>query len=143
MQALTPAALKALAQIVKDKRQSGQTRVMAAQVILDRAWGKPEQAIAIAKTSLVDMSDAELLAIIATSMDKPVIEGEVVEAEVVAEMPIGSPQEAQDGQIEVGRHRPSQADAEPASGLARPSLAEALDARDASGPALPDVASDG
>ena len=42
---LTPAALKALAKIVNNEDARDADRIRAAEVILDRGWGKPTQAV--------------------------------------------------------------------------------------------------
>ena len=42
---LTPAALAALAKIVNNEEARDADRIRAAEVILDRGWGKPTQAV--------------------------------------------------------------------------------------------------
>lgn len=43
--ALTPAAMAALGEIVQDKAQPAAARARAAEILLDRAWGKPRQSV--------------------------------------------------------------------------------------------------
>jgi hypothetical protein len=51
----TASALKTLAGIMSDKTANASARVSAAQALLDRGWGKPEQKIdADVKHSFVD-----------------------------------------------------------------------------------------
>lgn len=75
-----------------DKKSSSTARAIAADRILDRAYGKAPQAVAvvasIATRRAADLTDDELAAIIAGAAptllpppDDPVIEGELVEEE--------------------------------------------------------------
>jgi Family of unknown function (DUF5681) len=43
----TREAIQTLATIMRDKRQAGRARVDAAEALLNRGWGRPEQAIAL------------------------------------------------------------------------------------------------
>lgn len=43
----TEAAIKTLADIAKDKEQTASARVAAAEVLLDRGWGKAQQTIEV------------------------------------------------------------------------------------------------
>lgn len=42
---VAPQALEVAAKILLSTRHSARTRLLAAQLLLDRAWGKPAQAI--------------------------------------------------------------------------------------------------
>jgi hypothetical protein len=61
---LSVEALQTLAEVMRDKRQSGAARISAASVILDRAWGKAPQQVTTEARNIDDYSDAELVAII-------------------------------------------------------------------------------
>ncbi|SEE72603.1 hypothetical protein SAMN05444161_6879 [Rhizobiales bacterium GAS191] len=61
---LSVEALQTLAEVMRDKRQSGAARISAAAVILDRAWGKAPQPVTTQARNIEDYSDAELVAII-------------------------------------------------------------------------------
>ena len=73
----SPDAIKTLVQIATDQGASPSARVQAACAILDRAWGKPPQAIAVSTEhrNVQELSDAELMAIVASGDD----EDEIVE----------------------------------------------------------------
>jgi HEAT repeat protein len=43
----TVEAIETLAQIMRDPNENARARVAAASAILDRGWGKPEQAVAL------------------------------------------------------------------------------------------------
>ncbi len=61
------AAIETLAEIMKDSSASVAARVSAAVAILDRGYGKPAQTVQahVARQSVAEMSDAELMAIAA------------------------------------------------------------------------------
>lgn len=61
------AAMQVLEEVMLDKKESGSVRVAAANSFLDRAWGKPSQAVSI-KDPVEDLSDAELLALMADAV---------------------------------------------------------------------------
>ena len=47
---LTPKAMKALEEVVESAKSPVAARVAAATVILDRAWGKPQQDVSVTQT---------------------------------------------------------------------------------------------
>jgi hypothetical protein len=61
----TADAIETLATIMKDGRASAPARVSAAMALLDRGYGKPVQTIDNLQKSARELSDQELLAIIA------------------------------------------------------------------------------
>src|SRR6476659_4643436 len=62
--ALTPKAIEALGEIMRDKNAPPAARVSAATAILDRAYGKPAQTVnAHVVRTILDVSDAEPAAI--------------------------------------------------------------------------------
>jgi Family of unknown function (DUF5681) len=62
----TVEAIATLARIMRDTKTTAAARVNAATVLLDRGWGKAPQTVDLRRsTELGDMSDAELIAIIA------------------------------------------------------------------------------
>ena len=68
----TPPQPQIAAAPVEDFVTAASTRVSAATALLDRAWGKPLQGVAMmtvaAPKSVEQMSDAELIAVIQTKM---------------------------------------------------------------------------
>jgi hypothetical protein len=70
--ALTPEAIQALGEIMRDKSAPAAARVSPATAILDRAYGKPAQTVhANVARSAVDLSDEELIAIIQAGGSEP------------------------------------------------------------------------
>ena len=68
------AAVNTLFQIaVKGKNESA--RVAASVALLDRGFGKPDQAVEVIRRSIVEYSDADLLRLIAERDDGKLIEG--------------------------------------------------------------------
>jgi len=64
---LTKEAIATLAAVMRDKAAPHSARVRSAEVILDRAWGKPETSATIRINNDVrDLSTAEILAALAT-----------------------------------------------------------------------------
>lgn len=57
----TQDALNTLVEIMNDKDGRGSERVKAAEVVLDRAWGKPIQAVDASVTSDIRMVDTSNL----------------------------------------------------------------------------------
>lgn len=72
-------ALETLTEVMRDKSAGATTRVAAANAILDRGYGKPQQVIEATLTAFDQMTDDELLALLTGSRLKT-IEGEVIEA---------------------------------------------------------------
>ena len=62
----TSTAIAALKRIASNTKAPPAAQVAAAVALLDRAWGRPHQAleVGIHRTSLDEMSDDELLAIV-------------------------------------------------------------------------------
>src|SRR5688572_13892701 len=63
----TPMAIKTLERIAGDQKAPPAAQVSAATALLDRAWGRPAQAVDVSvnRKSHDEMTDAELLAIAA------------------------------------------------------------------------------
>jgi hypothetical protein len=62
---LSPEALETLGHIMRDKKAPAAARVSAANAILDRAYGKPQQSLDVTSNQVPDdMTDEELLAVI-------------------------------------------------------------------------------
>ena len=61
----TPTAIATLERIAADRKAPPAAQVSAACALLDRAWGRPHQAleVGINRQNLDEMSDSELLAI--------------------------------------------------------------------------------
>lgn len=55
-----PDAIRVMAEILNNPKVQAQVRLMAGNSLLDRGFGKPAQAIDIAKRPLEDMTDDEL-----------------------------------------------------------------------------------
>ena len=69
----SPMAIATLRRIAGDEKAPHAAQVTAAVALLDRAWGKPAQSLALAVTRpLEEMTDAELLAIAAGAEDEGV-----------------------------------------------------------------------
>ena len=62
-------AVKTLVEIMKDKAAPPAARASAANSILDRGWGKPQQTIEATVNTFERMTDAELIAFIASGAD--------------------------------------------------------------------------
>jgi hypothetical protein len=60
----TEAAIDTLATLMHDDTQKGSTRVAAAQVLLERAWGKPREVTPEGEVDVTRMSNEQLLALI-------------------------------------------------------------------------------
>lgn len=75
------AAIEALLDVMNSKTAPPSSRVVAANSILDRGWGKPTMEINATVTSYDNMSEADLIGYITGH----VIEGEVIQALVDAE----------------------------------------------------------
>lgn len=81
-----PEMIAALAEIAKDKAMSAATRVAAANSLLDRGFGKPQQVVETTVTSFDNMSDDELFRQLASMVlnsrvleDASIIEGELID----------------------------------------------------------------
>jgi hypothetical protein len=55
---MSPEAIDTLGEVMRDRKQPGAARVEAANSILDRAWGKPQQHITTGR--IEQLSDQEL-----------------------------------------------------------------------------------
>src|SRR5215831_7910343 len=69
-----PRAIEVLAELMNDPKASASARAIAADRILDRAYGKAAQAVGVtvgATRPIADYSDAELSAIIAAAQPAP------------------------------------------------------------------------
>lgn len=75
------AAVNALVEVMNSKTAPPSARVVAANSVLDRGWGKPTMEINATVTSYDSMSEADLVGYITGQ----VIEGEVIQALVEAE----------------------------------------------------------
>ena len=53
----TPAALRALVSILRDKQSPAAARVQAATALLDRGWGRPHQSVSAELTGTMSMAD--------------------------------------------------------------------------------------
>lgn len=74
-------AVEALIEVMNSKTAPPSSRVVAANSLLDRGWGKPTMEITATVTSYDNMSEAELVGYITGQ----VIEGEVIQALIDAE----------------------------------------------------------
>src|SRR5215831_16014369 len=64
---LTKEAIGCLATVMRNPKALPAARVRAAEVILDRAWGRPETSATIrVQNDVRDLSTAEILAVLAT-----------------------------------------------------------------------------
>ncbi len=80
--AWTMEALATIKMIMDDETQGGSVRLAAANSILDRAWGKPEQAMKLAHVDDVDverMKTSDLKKLLLESLGTKSIEGELIE----------------------------------------------------------------
>lgn len=75
------AAVQALIEVMNSKTAPPSARVVAANSVLDRGWGKPTMEINATVSTFDSMSESELIGYITGH----VIEGEVIEALVDAE----------------------------------------------------------
>jgi len=71
-----PRAIEVLAELMNDPKASASARAIAADRILDRAYGRPPQAVGLSvggvgTRPIADYSDAELSAIIAAAQPAP------------------------------------------------------------------------
>jgi hypothetical protein len=82
-----PRAIEVLVEVMNDEKASASARAMAADRVLDRAWGRPPQLNTVAvgdARDVCDLTDDELLRIIAghpllPAPDEPAIDAELVE----------------------------------------------------------------
>src|SRR5262245_46993772 len=83
----SPAAIKTLVEVMNSENSTMTAKAIAAEKILDRAWGKAPQSVAVIGAMITkrasDMSDDELAAIAAGLVgggddEPPLIEGTVV-----------------------------------------------------------------
>lgn len=58
----TEMAVRVLGSIMTDNKAPQSARVAAAQALLDRGWGKPDQTTHIVKHDVSDLTDAEIIA---------------------------------------------------------------------------------
>ena len=66
----TNEAIKTLAAIMRDTKAPPAARALASTSILDRAYGRPAQAITMERKNIDAMSDAELLVIAASDTEE-------------------------------------------------------------------------
>jgi hypothetical protein len=67
------AAIETLVRVMKDAKATASARVNAAEALLNRAWGKPQQTIEILKDldDFKNMTDDELIALLADESEEP------------------------------------------------------------------------
>jgi len=85
---MAPEALKMLAKIMNDPKSSSTARAIAADRILDRAYGKPPQAVGVLvapSRKASDYTDEELAAIVARALPAPTDSDDVLELEAMQE----------------------------------------------------------
>jgi len=79
-----PRAIEVLAELMNDPNATASARAMAAEKLLDRGYGRPPQLNAFAvsdKRDVRDLSDEELLRIIASQLPLPASDEPVSDAE--------------------------------------------------------------
>jgi hypothetical protein len=83
-----PRAIEVLAKLMNDPKVTASARALAAERILDRAYGKPPQQnnvlIGTAQRSISQLSDQELLEIIERGRATPALSPPMIEAQPVA-----------------------------------------------------------